>query len=136
MILLNFLILSVFSLTQEEMDTAILSPAFLSDFVNARQIRNLTLTSQNQMVSVNGQYFIKPVFDLLSTLQPTYLSINQIRFHSFDGKIINGESHGLAKFADVYISECEFLNGFSSVATVKGPGTDSNKNDDNDGQVI
>lgn len=126
---------SSFSLTQDEMDQVILKPAFLSDFVNARQIRNLTITSQNEMASINGRYFVKPVFDLLSSIQPTYLVLNQLSFHSFDGKIINGESHGLAKFADVLIYECEFKNGFSSVATVKGPNVDSS-HDDTDNATI
>ena len=123
-------ITATIALTQDEMDQAILTPAFLSDFVNARQIRNLTITAQNQMASINGRYFTKPVFDLLSSLQPTYLVLNQLSFHSFDGKIINGESHGLAKFADVLVYECEFKNGFSSVATIKGPSADTSKNDD------
>ena len=133
MILALFFAVNAFSLNQEEMDNAMLTPAFLSDFVNARQIRNLTISAQNEMASINGQYFIKPVFDLLSTLQPTYLVLNQLSFHSFDGKIINGESHGLAKFADLHVYDCEFKNGFSTVATIKGPEKESfgSSNDDN-----
>lgn len=125
-----------FSLTQEETDQAILTPAFLSDFVNARQIRNLTITSQNEMAYINGQYFVKPVFDLLSSLQPTYLVLNQLSFHSFDGKIFNGEAHGLAKFADLLVYDCEFKNGFSSVATIKGPDAESIKDDDDSRPTI
>lgn len=122
MLLFPFLLTATFSLSQEEMDNAILTPPFLSDFVNARQIRNLTITSTTDTkAAISGLFYTKPFFTLSPSLQPTYLVLTQLEFHSFDGKIISGESNGIARLADIRIYDCVFRDGFSSVMSVKGP---------------
>ena len=111
----------VVSLTEEEQDELILTPAHLSDFVTARQLRNLTVSGKKDLGKIYGQYFRKPMFELLQSTQPTLLQIRQMYFQGFDGMIVKGVARGTAKFADVYIYDCTFNEGNQHAIHIHGP---------------
>ena len=114
---------SAFSITEDdpEIDTVFFKAPVLSDFVNSRQLRNLTISGQNEITPIFGQYFTKTMFNLLPSLSPTFLTFRSMYFTKFDGMLFNGESKGLAKFADLYIYDCNFVDGNSNIMSIQGP---------------
>ena len=110
-----------FGLSQQEIDKLALTPSYLSDFVNARQLRNLTIAGANDLSTVSSMYFTKTMFNLIPTLNPTYFELRSLIFNKFDGMIINGKSHGLSKVADVFIYNCQFNEGSAGVIDIQGP---------------
>ncbi|KAK8894750.1 hypothetical protein M9Y10_023187 [Tritrichomonas musculus] len=114
---------TIYSITESdpEIDTVFFKAPILSDFVNSRQLRNLTISGQNELTPIFGQYFTKTMFNLLPSLNPTYLTFRSMYFTKFDGMLINGESKGLAKFADLYIYDCNFIEGNSNIMNIQGP---------------
>ena len=122
---------AVFSLTEEEQDQLILTPAHLSDFITARQVRNLTVSGKKDIAPIYGKYFRKPLIQLLQSLQPTTLQLRSMYFQSFDGMIIKGEARGLAKFADILVYDCTFNEGNQHAIHIHGPARREAFEDDN-----
>lgn len=121
--LVLFFIPSVYSITEDDpnIDKIFFQPQILSDFVNAKQLRNLTISGQNEITPVNGAYFTKIMFDLMPSLNPTMLTFQSMFFTNFDGLLFNGESKSLAKFADLFIYDCSFTHGRAQIMTIHGP---------------
>lgn len=101
-----------------------LAPAILSDFITARQVRNLTMSGKKELAPINGRFFTKPLVTLLQSLQPTVLQFRSMMFQSFDGMIIKGEARGFAKFADIMIYDCNFEGGNQHAIHIEGPSED------------
>ena len=130
--LLLFFIPRIYSVTQDdpEIDTLFLEPQIISDFVNSKQLRNLTITGDNELTPINGRYFTKIMFDLWPTLSPTFLSFQSVAFVNFDGLLFNGESKGMAKFADLFLYDCSFTDGSTSIMNIRGPKHDHSDSQD------
>jgi hypothetical protein len=109
------------SLTEEEQDELILTPPHLSDFVAARQVRNLTLSGKKELAPIYGRYFRKPLIQLLQSTQPHVLQLRSMYFQSFDGMVIKGEARGMAKFADIIVYDCSFVEGNQHAIHILGP---------------
>ena len=121
------LILFTFSITEEdpEIEEILYKPAFLSDFINSRQLRNITLSGKSDLMPISSTYFYKPLFELQQSLQPTFFTLRTLTFKNFDGMLLNGESRGLAKFPDVFIYDCNFKDGTSGLINIQGPSVPS-----------
>ncbi|OHT00628.1 hypothetical protein TRFO_32651 [Tritrichomonas foetus] len=76
---------------------------------------------------ISSQYFTKPMFNLLQSLQPTFLTLRTLTFTNFDGMLVNGDARGLAKFADVFIYDCNFKDGNTNMISINGPSKENAK---------
>jgi hypothetical protein len=119
--LLALLLSSSASFSEEEQDELILTPPHLSDFVAARQVRNLTLSGKKELAPIYGRYFRKPLIQLLQSTQPHVLQLRSMYFQSFDGMVIKGEARGMAKFADIIVYDCSFVEGNQHAIHILGP---------------
>lgn len=99
----------------------IFEPAYLSDFINSRQLRNLTVSGKKELKPIIGQYFFKPLVELTQSLNPTILQLHNMYFKSFDGIVINGEARGIARFADLIVYGSTFIDGNSNAIKIHGP---------------
>lgn len=86
----------------------LMKPSILSDFLTARQSRNITMHGKKENGIINGQFFRKPLVNLLQSAQPCVINLRQMYFESFDGIILKGEGVGLARFPDIVLRECSF----------------------------
>jgi hypothetical protein len=119
--LFSALFIAALSLTEEEQDDLILKPAHLSDFITARQVRNLTVSGQKELAPIYGRYFRKPLIELLQSTQPHALQLRSMYFQSFDGMVIKGEARGMARFANIVVYDCTFNEGNQHAIHILGP---------------
>jgi hypothetical protein len=110
-----------YCLSEEEQDELILTPAHLSDFITARQVRNLTVSGKKELAPINGRYWKKPLVELLQSQSPTVLQLRSMYFQSFDGMVIKGEARGIAKFADIVVYDCTFNEANQQAIHIMGP---------------
>lgn len=106
---------------QEEDESRLYSPPVLSDFLTARQQRNITLTGKKELEPINGRYFRKPLVNLIQSGAPSYISFRRLFFDSFDGIILKGESNCLAKFPDIVITDSTFSKSNQHPIHINGP---------------
>lgn len=104
-----------------ENDKSLLDPPVLSDFITARQSRNLTIKGQKEVEPIVGRYFRKPLVNLLQGVQPSILNLRRLFFTNFDGMILKGESNCLAKFPDIMIVDCTFKAANQHPIHINGP---------------
>jgi hypothetical protein len=135
MYLFAALLIPISSLTEEEQDEIILKPANLSDFITARQVRNLTVSGKKELAPIYGRYFRKPLIELLQSTQPHALQIRSMYFQSFDGMVIKGEARGMARFADIVVYDCTFNEGNQHAIHIIGPSQKEGFADDNGGDA-
>jgi hypothetical protein len=109
------------SLTEEEQDELILRPDHLSDFIAARQVRNLTVSGKKEIAPIYGKYFRKPLIQLLQSTQPHLLQLRSMYFQSFDGIVVRGDARGMARFADLVVYDCTFNEGNAQAIRISGP---------------
>jgi hypothetical protein len=131
MIFLALLAASGYCLTEDEQDELILTPSHLSDFITARQVRNLTVSGKKELAPVYGRYFRKPLVELLQSQQPTVLQLRSMYFQSFDGMVIKGEARGIAKFADIVVYDCTFNEANQQAIHIMGPTANEGWQDEN-----
>lgn len=107
-----FFAFALFSLSKKERVEAaeLMSPEILSDIITARQSRNLTLRGHKDLTKISGQYFRKPLVNLLQGSNPSVLNFRKLLFSNFDGMVVKGESNCIAKFPDISIKDCTFTN--------------------------
>lgn len=105
----------------DEQDDPFVKPAVISDFINARQMRNVTFSGRKGLAPIICQYFTKPIVDLLQSLQPAVLELRAMHFKSFDGIIVKGQARGIALFPDLTINECNFDEGNIHAIQINGP---------------
>jgi hypothetical protein len=130
MIVLSVLVFWSFSLTEEEQDELILTPTHLSDFIAARQVRNLTVSGKKELAPIYGRYFRKPLVELVQSTLPHALHLRSMYFQSFDGLILKGEARGMTRFADILLYDCTFNEGNSAAIHIIGPSQTENLADD------
>ena len=106
---------------EEDEDKSLLDPPILSDFITARQSRNLTVKGQKELEPIVGRYFRKPLVNLLQGVQPSILNFRRLFFTNFDGIILKGESNCLAKFPDIVIVDCTFKYANQHPIQINGP---------------
>jgi hypothetical protein len=121
MLVLSALCVVAFSLTEEEQDELILKPDHLSDFIAARQVRNLTVSGKKEIAPIYGRYFRKPLIQLLQSTQPHLLHLRSMYFQSFDGIVVKGEARGMARFADLIVYDCTFNEANQHAIHIMGP---------------
>jgi hypothetical protein len=121
MIVLSIFLAASFSLTEEEQDELILTPPHLSDFIGARQVRNLTVSGKKELAPIYGRYFRKPLIQLLQSTQPHILHLRSMYFQSFDGIVIKGKARGIMPFADIIVSDCTFTGSNAPALDITGP---------------
>ncbi|EAY07459.1 hypothetical protein TVAG_499450 [Trichomonas vaginalis G3] len=102
-------------------DKSLFQPPVLSDFITARQSRNLTVKGQKELEPIVGRYFRKPLVNLLQGVQPSVLNFRRLYFTNFDGMILKGESNCLAKFPDIMIVDCTFKAANQHPIHINGP---------------
>ena len=127
---------SVHCFSEEEQNELIFQPAFLSDFITARQFRNLTVSGKKEFAPINGRFFRKPLVNLMQSLQPTMLQLHTLHFQSFDGMILKGEAHGLANFPNILIHNCNFVGGNQHAIHIRGPEIFQEKTNENDTELV
>ena len=133
MILLIFS--SAYCFSEAEQVELVANPAFLSDFITARQFRNLTVSGKKEIAPIDGRFFRKPLINLMQSLQPNTLELHSLCFNRFDGMVLKGEARGMAKFPSVLIQDCKFVGGNTDAIYIRGPEVfegKTNENDEND----
>ena len=105
----------------EDEDNSLYNPPLLSDFITARQSRNLTVNGKNALKPIVGRYFRKPLVNLLQGVQPSMINFRKLFFTNFDGIILKGESNCLAKFPDIMIVDCTFKAANQHPIQINGP---------------
>ena len=106
---------------EEDEDDSLYNPPLLSDFITARQSRNLTVNGKNALKPIVGRYFRKPLVNLLQGVQPSLINFRKLFFTNFDGIILKGESNCLAKFPDIMIVDCTFKAANQHPIQINGP---------------
>lgn len=106
---------------EEDEDNSLYNPPLLSDFITARQSRNLTVSGKNAVKPIVGRYFRKPLVNLLQGVQPSMINFRKLFFTNFDGIILKGESNCLAKFPDIMIVDCTFKAANQHPIQINGP---------------
>lgn len=109
--------------TKEEL----IHPAVLSDFISSRQSRNISLTGQNDLRPLIGQYYRRPLVNLLQAYNPTVLNFRNIFFRNFDGIVLKGEPRALARYPDINIKDCHFYNANVHPIHIDSPNLDEDK---------
>jgi hypothetical protein len=125
-----------FSLSAEEQDELILTPSHLSDFITARQVRNLTVSGKKELAPVYGRYFRKPLIELLESQKPQVLQLRSMYFQSFDGMVIKGEARGIAKFADIVVYDCTFNEANQQAIHLIGPTSNEGWKESQENQAV
>jgi len=118
---LSFLLLLCSSNEGIDPNAEILKPATLSDFITARQSRNISLNGKKELEPIYGRYFRKPLVNLLQSVNPSVLNFRRLFFTNFDGIILKGESNCLAKFPDIMIFDCTFSEANQHPIHINGP---------------
>lgn len=116
----------------EEKDQMI-QPAVLSDFITSRQTRNITMSGKKELTPIIGQYFRKPLVELVQSIQPTVLSFRSMYFKSFDGILIKGEARGFARFASISMYNCDYHDANAQAIYLSGSSSPG-EYDDADGE--
>ena len=119
--LIYYLIIQCFSNENINYDTEILKPSILSDFITARQSRNISLNGKKEIEPIYGKFFRKPLVNLLQSIQPSVLNFRRLFFTNFDGIILKGEANCLAKFPDIMIYDCTFTEANQHPIHINGP---------------
>ena len=106
---------------EDEIGKKLMQPPILSDFLTARQSRNITMHGKKEKGIINGQYFRKPLVNLLQGTHPCVINLRQMYFTSFDGIILKGEGIGFSRFPDIVINDCSFVKHNQHPIHVHGP---------------